>query len=330
MSITRISSLEREFPGRLRYPKGPEQVEVAGPLARDLDFLRAPIAIVGTRRPPPEAWRYTHWLAATLARKGATIVSGGAYGIDAAAHEGALSVRGRTLAVLPTSVNRFSPSGNSGLFRRILAQQGGLIGFLDERDKPRFHERNAAIAALTDHVILVSAPIKSGARNTAAEARRFARPLWVVPGSPWEPLMHGNLVDMRDTARPLISPLPILRALGLDTGGVEDDGAALVAQPWRDAPYDPNPAPPSRVTSGVTPASPSTLRVLQGQTAEALLPSPDEKKLTDALRDGPRSIDQLVLATGLPVGSVRALLLTWTVQGITREGPFGVFRLANS
>lgn len=332
----RIESLDRQFPARLRYPKGPDHLEVAGPLARDLDFLPAPVAIVGTRRPPPEAWRYTFWLAATLARRGATIVSGGAYGIDAAAHEGALSVNGRTLAVLPTSVDRFSPAGNSALFRRIVVQ-GGLVGFLERGSKPRFHERNAAIAALSDHVIVVSAPLESGARNTAAEARRFARGLWLVPGAPWDPAMQGNLLEMRDTARPLISPAPILQGLGLDQHGVGSDLDVLWSQPWQDAPYDPNPAPPSRrVTSSSSTASSSTplpcprVSLAGRHTAESLLPPPDERRLLDALREGPMSIDQLVLATGLPVGPVRALLLTWTVEGVTREGPFGVFRLANS
>lgn len=335
----RIHALEKQFPGRLRYPKGPDHVEVAGPLARDLDFIPAPVAIVGTRRPSPEAWQFTHWLAATLAKRGATIVSGGAYGIDAAAHEGALSVHGRTLAILPTSVDRFSPSGNAALFRRIVAV-GGLVGFLERDEKPRFHERNAAIAALSDHVIVVSAPLKSGALNTAAEARRFGRALWFVPGSPWDPTMRGNLAELPTTARPLVSPRPILAALGLDLGGVGDDRELLWARPWEHAPLDPNPAPAPRVTSPPAPASPPAPLQRQGanllrpplrlHTAESILPGPDERRLLEVLREGPKTVDQLVLATGLPVGPVRALLLTWTVEGTTREGPFGVFRLTKA
>lgn len=346
MTVRRIDSLDRQFPRRLRYPKGPDQVEVAGPLARDLDLLPAPVAIVGTRRPDADAWRYAHWLAATLARKGATIVSGGAYGIDAAAHEGALSVRGRTVAVLPTSVDRFSPAGNAALFRRIVVE-GGLVGFLSRDERPRFHERNAAIAALADHVVVVSAPLESGARNTALEARRFGRALWIVPGAPWEPTMQGNVLELRDTARPLVSPLPILAALGLDQSQVADDKGVLWSRPWSDAPFDPNPAPAPRVTSARTAASPSSpphfpqpappprdrrapAVAARPATAASLLPAPEERKLIEALREGPKTPDQLVLATGLPVGAVRALLLTWTVEGTTREGPFGVFRLANS
>ncbi|MBI2390805.1 MAG: DNA-processing protein DprA [Deltaproteobacteria bacterium] len=335
---TRISSLEARFPRRLRYPRGPEHVEVAGTLAGDLDVLHAPVAIVGTRRPPPDAWRYAYWLAATLAQKGATIVSGGAFGIDAAAHEGALSVNGRTVAVLPNPLSRLTPAGNSALFRRILAaRHGGLVGFLERDQKPRYHERNAAIAALSEHVVVVCAPLESGARNTAAEARRFHRPLWIVPGAPWEPTSQGSLEDLLSTSQPLISPEPLLQSLGLDTKDVGSPSAVLWARPWRDAPHDPNPAPPPRrpVTSSPPTASPpvapsSALPFSGARTAGTVLPPPDEKRLLDALREAPKTIDQLVLRTGLPVEAVRVVLLTWTVEGVTREGPFGVFRLSSS
>lgn len=350
---TRISSLDPRFPRRLRYPRGPDHVEVAGTLADGLDVLHAPVAIVGTRRPPPEAWRYTYWLAATLASRGATIVSGGAYGIDAAAHEGALSVGGRTVAVLPCPLTRFSPAGNSALFRRILAaRHGALVGFLSRRERPRYHERNAAIAALSEHVVVVSAPLESGARNTAAEARRFHRPLWIVPGAPWEPTSQGSLEDLLSTSQPLISPEPLLTSLGLDTKDVGSSSAVLWNQPWREAPHDPNPAPdpeslPGRsVTSRRSAASPPTAlasptlfsdsldgaphRARTGaRTAATVLPAPDEQRLLAALREAPKSIDQLVLLTGLPVEAVRVVLLTWTVEGVTREGPIGVFSLSN-
>ncbi len=328
MTILRIHALDREFPARLRYPKGPDHVEVAGPLARDLDRLRAPVAIVGTRRPSSEAWRFAHWLGATLASKGATILSGGAYGIDAAAHEGALSVRGLTLAVLPTSVDRFSPAGNAALFRRIVAH-GGLVGLLGRDARPRFHERNAAIAALADHVVVVSAPLESGARNTAREARRFGRGLWIVPGAPWEPTMQGNLLDLRGTAQPLVSPLPILAALGLDPSQVGDDRAVLWARPWQHAPVDPNPAPPPRATRAADRASAPPRSDRSPTRTDGVPSSPEESCGLEALRAGPKTLDELVLATGLPVGSLRALLLTWTVEGTTREGPSGVYRLAN-
>jgi DNA processing protein len=252
----RISSLDKKFPAALRFKGGPTHLEAIGELAEKLD-VPMPVAIVGTRRPRPEAWQYTYWLAAELAKKGATIISGGAYGIDSAAHEGALSVGKPTIAFLPTSVDRYSPAGNSGLFNRIAAT-GALIGFRETRDEPRFHERNAAIAAMVDDVIMVAAPMKSGARNTANEARHRGKNLWVVPGSPFDATMAGCAMELLLGAKPIVSPQPILHARGLQYGITHQQ--VILKELWRSAPFDPNPAPPLEplVTEPLRPASAPT------------------------------------------------------------------------
>ncbi len=328
----RISSLDRRFPPALRFKGGPTHLEAIGELAERLD-VPMPIAIVGTRRPAPEAWQYTYWLSAELARHGATIVSGGAFGIDSAAHEGALSVGKPTIAVLPTSVDRYSPAANADLFNRI-ARTGALIGFRETRDEPRFHERNAAIAAMVEDVIVVAAPVRSGARNTANEARKRGRNLWAVPGSPWDATMAGCAMELLLGARYLVSPLPILAARGIDYETTHKD--VLVKELWRSAPCDPNPAPPrdpTVVTEARAPASPLppiARPPRQRLTTETLLPAPEERRLFEALAEGPATVDELVLRTALPVAPVRALLLTWTVEGVVREGPVGLFRLLNS
>lgn len=336
-----ISSLDPKFPAALRYPGGPTDLEAIGEDAETLDRLVAPIAIVGTRRPSPEAWQYTHWLAGCLARSGATIVSGGAYGIDTAAHEGALAAGGRTIAFLPTSVDAFSPAGNSALFKRI-AQRGALVGFRKKGDEPRFHERNAAMAAIVEHVIMVSAPLKSGARNTADEARRRGRVLWVVPGAPWDATMAGNAIELTLGAHPLISPQSILRQLGLRQHNVGSHKDVAWKTKWTSSPRDPNPAPPPRTATVVTdpsppasPLPPGLFSIRAGRpledrlTMETILPAPEERRLLEALSNGPGTVDDLVLRTALPVAPVRALLLTWTVEGVVREGPVGLFRLLN-
>lgn len=330
----RISSLDPRFPGRLRYPGGPDHVEAEGPLADSLERLRCPIAIVGTRKPSAEARTYTFWLAKTLAEAGATIVSGGAYGIDTAAHEGALAANQPTVAVLPTSVDAFSPAGNSALFRRIRAT-GALVGFRQKGDLPRFHERNAAIAALVNDVIVTAAPVRSGARNTAAEARRREHcTLWVVPGAPWDPTMAGCAIELTLGAEALISPQPIMRKRDLPQEGVSTHNVVATRRAWQ-----------SRVTTSEAPASVVTIArdardtreardareaPRQRLTTETLLPAPEERRLLHALAEGPGTVDDLVLRTALPVAPVRALLLTWTVEGVVREGPVGLFRLLNS
>jgi DNA processing protein len=311
----RISALQPEFPDRLRYNGGPPHVEVEGPLGHRLDSLRHPIAIVGTRHPSPEARDYARFLARTLAEAGMTIVSGGALGIDTEAHLGALEAGKPTIAVLPTSVETPQPSRNAQLFARI-AKTGALVAFRDAHEQPRFHERNAAIAALVDDVILAAAPIKSGARNTAAEARRRTKcELWVVPGAPWDSTMEGCALELTLGCRILISPQPIMRKYGLKQNGIGSHKVVVERRSWQ-----------SNVTFAGAPASSSTARRTT-VTHETILPSPDERRLRDALAEGPATVDELVLRTALPVAPVRALLLTWSIEGVVREGPVGLFRL---
>jgi DNA processing protein len=330
----KLAANDPKFPERLRYPGGPQYIEAIGSHADRLDAISEGVAIVGTRQPSPEAWQFAYWLAATLAKAGATIISGGAYGIDAAAHEGALSVGAPTIAFLPTHVDKFSPAGNAALFNRI-AQNGALIGGREEKRKPLFHVRNGFIAALAEDIIVVSAPLKSGARNTAEHARKLNRRLWVVPGSPWDKTMEGCALELKLGAHPLLSPLPIVRALGLDEDNVPIDNDVAWNKPWCDAPLDPNPAPPEvgsrahRVTERGAPASLPT-RAGRPATLELNLPGPDERLLVNSLREGPATVDELVLRTGLAVGAVRVLLLTWTVEGVVREGPPGLFRLSST
>jgi DNA processing protein len=333
----KLSLNDPKFPERLRVPGGPKSIEALGSHADRLDRVCAGVAIVGTRQPSPEAWQYAYWLAATLAKAGATIISGGAYGIDAAAHEGALSVGAPTIAFLPTSVDKLSPAGNAALFKRIAAN-GVLVGCLSDKDKPLFHVRNGYIAALAHDVAVVSAPLKSGARNTAEHARKLNRRLWAVPGSPWDKSMEGCALELKLGAHALLSPLPIIRALGLETKGVPIDNDVAWNKPWCDAPFDPNPPPPEvgargpRVTERSRAASPSTgsRPGKQASTVELDNPAPEELLLIESLREGPATIDELVLRTALSVGSVRVLLLTWTVEGVVREGPPGLFRLLSS
>ncbi|MGZ3448739.1 MAG: DNA-processing protein DprA [Polyangiales bacterium] len=327
MRTITLLATDTKFPTRLRYPRGPVKLEAIGPLGDRLDVLQNPIAIVGTRTPSSAAWRYAYWLSAKLAEAGATIVSGGAYGIDSAAHEGALSVNGLTVAVLPGAIDRWQPAGNSALFRRITSGGGALVAFLDRHEKPRYHERNAAIAALADRVIVAAAPLRSGARNTADQARRLKREVWVVPGAPWDPAMSGCVLELALGGRVLTSPHELLREP--DAPGPLD---LYFRAPWEAVREDPNPRPGSAVvTERSSRASSSPCRHLATppRTLELAATSPEERRVLEALQNGPRTVDELCLATSLPVTRLAGLLLTWTVDGVVREGPLGLYRLIN-
>src|SRR3954470_13150569 len=135
-----------------------------------LPDLTGAVAIVGTRKPNRQAMAFARALACELAEAGRTIVSGGAGGIDTAAHRGALDAGGVTIAVLPTGLADPYPAHNRPLFAQLL-ERGALLSE-SERAVPGFASsflaRNRLIAALASVVIVVQAPIQSGALSTAA------------------------------------------------------------------------------------------------------------------------------------------------------------------
>lgn len=142
------------------------------------------VSVVGSRASTAYGSGVATDLSAELAEAGLTVVSGGAFGIDAAAHRGALAARGSTLAVLATGVDVQYPSGNSRLFDWI-GQDHVLVSELPPGATPtrvRFLARNRMIAALSLGTVVVEAALRSGARNTASWALGCGRPLMAVPG----------------------------------------------------------------------------------------------------------------------------------------------------
>lgn len=143
------------------------------------------VAIVGSRAASGYGERVAAELGAEISEAGWTVVSGGAYGIDACAHRGALAGRSPTLAVLAGGLDRPYPSGHGSLFDRI-GEDGVLVSELPPGEHPtrvRFLARNRLIAAISRGVVLVEAAARSGARNTVSWATALHRPVMAVPGS---------------------------------------------------------------------------------------------------------------------------------------------------
>ena len=143
------------------------------------------VAIVGARA----STEYGDWVArdwaARLSDRDFVVVSGGAHGIDAAAHRGALSARGATVLVSAGGLDRAYPPGNAQLFQRV-AESGLLVSESPPGADPRrrrFLTRNRLIAALGTGTVVVEAALRSGARNTAGHCIGLGRPLMAVPGS---------------------------------------------------------------------------------------------------------------------------------------------------
>ena len=147
-------------------------------------LMQSSVAIVGSRAATAYGTGVAADLAADLVERGVTVVSGGAFGIDAAAHRGALAAGGPTVGVLACGVDVAYPPANTPLFD-TLARDHLLVSELAPGVHPtrvRFLARNRLIAAMSGGAIVVEAALRSGARNTAGWAVECGRPLMAVPG----------------------------------------------------------------------------------------------------------------------------------------------------
>lgn len=151
------------------------------------------VAVVGTRRASRAGLEFTREVTSELAARGVAVVSGLALGVDAAAHEGALSGGGKTIAVLGSGVDQPGPVRNSGLARRIV-DRGALVSEYPPRTeaaKWRFPARNRIIAALAAVVVVIEAPSRSGSLITTDFALDMGRVVMAVPGPPWAHASRG-------------------------------------------------------------------------------------------------------------------------------------------
>lgn len=176
-------------PGDAGWPAGLDDLGALAPHALWVrgGEVAAPrsVALVGARACTPYGERVAVDLAVELVRRGWVVTSGGAYGIDAAAHRGALVGGGRTVVVLAGGVDRAYPAGNAALLEEVVATGGALVSEVPPGSAPtrgRFLQRNRLIAAATAATVVVEAGWRSGAASTAHHAARLLRPVGAVPG----------------------------------------------------------------------------------------------------------------------------------------------------
>jgi len=178
----------------------PEQLnELAAPplglvVKGDLEILKERgLAIVGTRNPTPYGIRNAGDFAAGFVDREWTIISGGAYGIDSAAHKGALIAEGTTVAVLAAGIDVAYPAGNARLFAEI-SENGALVSEVIpgvHAIPARFLTRNRIIAALSQATLVVEAAFRSGSLRTARDAAELMRPVMAIPGPISAPTSEG-------------------------------------------------------------------------------------------------------------------------------------------
>jgi DNA processing protein len=180
-----LADLELDTGGRINWDTRPPLcIWARGPWSLREAFNRS-VAVVGARAATAYGVHVTTDLAFGLAEHEWTVVSGGAFGIDAAAHQGALAANGLTVAVLACGVDRPYPAGNSGMFEQI-GNSGLLISEWPPGSEPlrhRFLIRNRVIAAATAGTVLVEAAARSGAVQTMSRVLALNRPAMVVPGA---------------------------------------------------------------------------------------------------------------------------------------------------
>jgi DNA processing protein len=277
-----------------RYPLLLRQIPYPPPLLfvhGDPDCLRLPqLAIVGTRNPTPLGRETAQRFAAHLAESGLVITSGLALGIDAAAHQGALT-GGRTIAVMGTSLDRVYPAKHRDLAHAI-AERGALVSELPIGTPPvaeNFPRRNRLISGLALGVLVVEAAAQSGSLITARLANEQGREVFAIPGSIHNPLAKGCHALIRQGAKLVETAADILEELG-----------ALAA------------------ASREIPSGPVVV-------APAAALDEEYRQLLAAMGDEPVGIDLLVDRCGLTAEALSSMLLILELEGYVAAIPGGLY-----
>src|SRR6516164_7245326 len=281
-----VTQADGEYPELLRQIYDPPVVlYVKGEmLARDKNS----VALVGSRLTTHYGIEVARKLAYQLAYLGVTVVSGGARGIDSASHQGALSGKGRTIAVLGTGINLIWPAENRELFERI-ASNGALITqfpFNRPGDKQSFPIRNRIVAGMTLGTVVVEANLTSGALITANFATEYGRQVFAVPGRIDSPRSKGCHDLIKKGAK-----------LCEDAEDILSEFEYLFPASNR---------PPSPADTGVLPA---------------VELSSNEQKVYDTLDHEELSIDEVIRKSALPSSAVSVALLSLEMKRLVRQLP---------
>ncbi|HOL30709.1 MAG TPA: DNA-processing protein DprA [Anaerohalosphaeraceae bacterium] len=289
-----------------RYPPAlkaiydpPPVLYVKGTLTR-ADTLA--LAIVGSRRctlyGTEQAGRFAHLLASA----GFTIVSGGARGIDAAAHRGALSAKGRTIVVQGSGLANPFPAENQKLFEQA-AESGAVISELPLTYEPlaaNFPGRNRIIAGLSLGVLVVEAAHRSGALISAQAALDNNREVMAVPGRIDSPASAGCHQLIKQGARLVDSIDDIMAALGNVGDGLQDYAASAAGQAEQNA-------------------QKSLFDVSRLNLTK------EENAILDCLNSEPVHVEDLIAQTKLTAGQVHAAAVSLQLKGLIRQLPGGMF-----
>jgi DNA processing protein len=214
-TLVEIDTESLAYPRRLfALADPPERLCIAGSLAALAD--RPVIGIVGSRQASVEGCERARRWARSFAEAGALVISGGALGIDAAAHRGAIDAGAPTICVLPTPLTAPGPRRNWRVFHDAIDHGGAWIHELDAGPaRVPFMRRNRLIAALADLILVIEARAESGTRHTVAAASQLMRPVYFSAWPPFDPRSEGQRAKWGQSGAVVSSPEPIANALGI-------------------------------------------------------------------------------------------------------------------
>ena len=306
-----LTMQDADYPVRLRNIYDPPMLlYVKGQLP--MIDEEAAIAMVGTRKATPYGVETAEELAYAMAKQGALIVSGGAYGIDTAAHRGALRAGAKTVALLGCGIDVVYPRGNEQLYKDIIAS-GALVSEYPPGTPPmsqHFPIRNRIISGLCLATVVVEAPERSGALITARTALEQGRDVFAVPGAINAPESRGCnrliaegeaalLTDSRSMLWEYEAQYPhklhcgyveVPKTLGYQARQEEAAAKAAVREEREEPP---------------------TLDVRAGQTSL----TDDQVRIVKMLKNGEMQVDDLIEAVDLPTRRVLSALTVLEIEG---------------
>lgn len=266
----------------------------------NLDNLALPqLAIVGSRNPSPSGKTNAFDFGRELCRTGFAVTSGLALGVDGAAHQGALSAGGKTIAVMGTGIDTVYPQRHRGLATRMLAEGGTLISEFPLGTPPNsdhFPRRNRIISGMSLGVLVVEAAIRSGSLITARYAMQQGREVFAIPGSIHNPMSRGCHALLREGA-----------TLVEQVHDLKEPLQGLLALKWAEA--EPRPDVPAQLSLDL---------------------DKDERLVLQNIGYETTSLDTLLARSGLDAGRALSLLMRLELKGLIQQTPGGYQREASA
>jgi len=283
------------YPSRLKEISDPPPVLFVRGAVPTISSLQ--LAVVGSRNPSPVGKKTAEDFSRHMAMTGLTITSGLALGIDAISHQGALDVKGITVAVTGTGLDRVYPARHKRLAEMILDEGGALVSEFSPSTKAHasnFPRRNRIISGLSLGVLVVEAAINSGSLITARLALEQGREVFAIPGSIHNPLARGCNALIRQGAKLVETAQDVIDEL---------------------AQY------------GGAPQTVSSQETIVGVNSEKIDAS--HQDLLQHIGYEPTSIDALVAETGERVEVISSMLLVLELRGIVSSAPGGCYYRVN-